>query len=48
MWWAPVLTPAEVVADPQAHAVGAFVEVPSRDGEPPRRAVTTAIRGLLG
>ncbi len=44
VWWAPVLTPAEVVADPQAHAVGAFVEVPARDGEPTRRAVATPIR----
>ena len=48
MWWAPVQTPTEAVEDPQAHAVGAFVEVPSRDGEPPRRAMATPIRALLG
>jgi crotonobetainyl-CoA:carnitine CoA-transferase CaiB-like acyl-CoA transferase len=28
VWWAPVNTPAEVVADPQADAAGAFVDVP--------------------
>ena len=28
MWWAPVQTLEEVVADPQMHAAGAFVEVP--------------------
>ncbi len=28
MWWAPVQTLDEVVADPQMHAAGAFVEVP--------------------
>jgi crotonobetainyl-CoA:carnitine CoA-transferase CaiB-like acyl-CoA transferase len=27
VWWAPVQTPAEVVADPQARAAGAFVDV---------------------
>ncbi len=31
LWWAPVLTIEEVLADPQAHAAGGFVEVP--DGE---------------
>lgn len=31
LWWAPVQTPDEVVADPQAQACGGLVEVP--DGE---------------
>ncbi len=31
LWWAPVQTIEEVLADPQAHAAGGFVEVP--DGE---------------
>jgi len=28
LWWAPVQTVQEVLADPQAHAAGGFVEVP--------------------
>jgi crotonobetainyl-CoA:carnitine CoA-transferase CaiB-like acyl-CoA transferase len=32
MWWAPVQTTTEVVADPQAIAAGAFVEVPDGAG----------------
>jgi crotonobetainyl-CoA:carnitine CoA-transferase CaiB-like acyl-CoA transferase len=28
LWWAPVQTVTEVLADPQAHAAGGFVEVP--------------------
>jgi crotonobetainyl-CoA:carnitine CoA-transferase CaiB-like acyl-CoA transferase len=28
VWWAPVQTTEELLADPQAHAAGAFVEVP--------------------
>jgi crotonobetainyl-CoA:carnitine CoA-transferase CaiB-like acyl-CoA transferase len=43
MWWAPVQTPKEVIADPQANAVGAFVEVPGNDGEEPYRAVATPV-----
>jgi crotonobetainyl-CoA:carnitine CoA-transferase CaiB-like acyl-CoA transferase len=31
MWWAPVQTTEEVVADPQAIASGAFIEVPLAD-----------------
>jgi crotonobetainyl-CoA:carnitine CoA-transferase CaiB-like acyl-CoA transferase len=31
MWWAPVQTPDEVLADPQAWAGGGFVEVPDGD-----------------
>jgi crotonobetainyl-CoA:carnitine CoA-transferase CaiB-like acyl-CoA transferase len=32
MWWAPVQTPEELLADPQAWAGGGFVEVPDADG----------------
>ncbi len=32
VWWAPVQSPAEVVADPQARAAGAFVEVRTAEG----------------
>ncbi len=32
LWWAPVQTIDEVLADPQAAAAGAFVEVPDGDG----------------
>jgi crotonobetainyl-CoA:carnitine CoA-transferase CaiB-like acyl-CoA transferase len=32
MWWAPVQTTEEVVADPQAIAAGAFVDVPLPEG----------------
>jgi crotonobetainyl-CoA:carnitine CoA-transferase CaiB-like acyl-CoA transferase len=44
LWWAPVQEAADVVVDPQAHAVGAFVEVPGADGEPPQRAVASPVR----
>jgi len=32
MWWAPVQTTEEIVADPQAEAAGAWVDVPRPDG----------------
>jgi len=32
MWWAPVQTTEDVVADPQARAAGGFVPVPQPDG----------------
>jgi len=32
LWWAPVQTIEEVLADPQAHAAGGFVEVPDGEG----------------
>ena len=32
MWWAPVQTTEEVIADPQAIAAGAFVDVPVAEG----------------
>ncbi len=34
VWWAPVQHAHEVVDDPQAHAAGGFVSVPSHTGEP--------------
>jgi crotonobetainyl-CoA:carnitine CoA-transferase CaiB-like acyl-CoA transferase len=44
LWWSPVRTPEEVVADPQALASEAFVEVPSLDGSGVHRAVATPVR----
>jgi len=44
LWWAPVQEAAEVVADPQAHAIGAFVDVPAGEGAPAHRAVATPVR----
>jgi crotonobetainyl-CoA:carnitine CoA-transferase CaiB-like acyl-CoA transferase len=32
MWWAPVQTTEDLVADPQAHAAGVFVEAPQAEG----------------
>jgi len=32
LWWAPVQAIDEVLADPQAHAAGGFVEVPDGEG----------------
>ena len=43
MWWAPVNTPAEVLADPQAIAAGAFVDVPAGEFGPAHRAVATPV-----
>ncbi len=43
LWWAPVQTAAEVVADPQAIAAGAFVDVPGNEGEEGFRAVATPV-----
>ncbi|MBA3653926.1 MAG: CoA transferase [Actinobacteria bacterium] len=44
VWWAPVQTPAEVLADPQAHAAGAFVDVPAGQGDSPaHRGIATPI-----
>jgi crotonobetainyl-CoA:carnitine CoA-transferase CaiB-like acyl-CoA transferase len=34
VWWAPAQSMAEVVEDPQLHAVGAFITVESPGGEP--------------
>jgi crotonobetainyl-CoA:carnitine CoA-transferase CaiB-like acyl-CoA transferase len=32
MWWAPVQTTEDLIADPQARAAGVFIEVPQADG----------------
>ena len=34
--WAPVQTPAQLIADPQAEAAGCFVDIPGQAGEPSR------------
>jgi crotonobetainyl-CoA:carnitine CoA-transferase CaiB-like acyl-CoA transferase len=39
VWWAPINSIADVIADPQAAAAGAFVDMTPRDGESPYRAV---------
>jgi crotonobetainyl-CoA:carnitine CoA-transferase CaiB-like acyl-CoA transferase len=44
VWWAPVNTPEDVVADPQAIAAGAFVDVPGGDGSSAHRAVASPVR----
>ncbi|MBO4253572.1 CaiB/BaiF CoA transferase family protein [Streptomyces griseorubiginosus] len=44
VWWAPVQTLAEVSADPQAEAVGAFVEQPGMGDAPPLRTVASPVR----
>jgi crotonobetainyl-CoA:carnitine CoA-transferase CaiB-like acyl-CoA transferase len=44
VWWAPVNTPEDVVADPQAIAAGAFVDVPGGRGSTAHRAVATPVR----
>jgi len=44
VWWAPVQTPAQIVNDPQAHAVHAFTEVPSPDGGDPIPSVASPVR----
>ena len=43
VWWAPVHTMADVVADPQADAAGAFVDVPEGGGAAAHRAVATPV-----
>ncbi len=44
LWWAPVQTPEQVVNDPQAHAAGAFVEIPGPDGNGSQRAVAAPVQ----
>ena len=39
VWWAPINSIFDVIADPQAQANGAFVDMTPRDGEAPYRAV---------
>jgi crotonobetainyl-CoA:carnitine CoA-transferase CaiB-like acyl-CoA transferase len=43
VWWAPVNTPEEVLADPQAIAAGAFIDVPAGEGAPAHQAVASPI-----
>jgi crotonobetainyl-CoA:carnitine CoA-transferase CaiB-like acyl-CoA transferase len=43
VWWAPINTLADVIADEQAIASGAFVDMVPRDGEDPYQAVATPI-----
>jgi crotonobetainyl-CoA:carnitine CoA-transferase CaiB-like acyl-CoA transferase len=43
VWWAPVQTAAEVLADPQAIAAGAFVDLPAGVDSPAHRAVASPI-----
>jgi crotonobetainyl-CoA:carnitine CoA-transferase CaiB-like acyl-CoA transferase len=43
VWWAPVNSPADVLADPQALATGAVVDVPGGPGAPAHRAVATPV-----
>ena len=43
VWWAPVQTPAEVVADPQALAADAIVDVPAGAGAPAHRAINSPV-----
>jgi crotonobetainyl-CoA:carnitine CoA-transferase CaiB-like acyl-CoA transferase len=43
VWWAPVSTLEEVVADPQVIAAGALVDVPGGAGAPPHRGVATPV-----
>jgi crotonobetainyl-CoA:carnitine CoA-transferase CaiB-like acyl-CoA transferase len=44
VWWAPVSTPAEVVADPQALAAGAFIDVPGGGWVEGHRAVASPVQ----
>jgi crotonobetainyl-CoA:carnitine CoA-transferase CaiB-like acyl-CoA transferase len=44
VWWAPVNTLPEVLEDPQAVAVGAFVDVPGGEAGPAHRAVASPVR----
>ena len=44
VWWAPVNTADDVLADPQAIAAGAFVDVPAGAGSSAHRAVASPVR----
>ena len=39
VWWAPINSIFDVIADPQAQANGAFIDMTPREGEAPYRAV---------
>ena len=43
VWWAPVNSIVDVIADPQAAAAGAFVDMTPREGEAPYRAVASPL-----
>lgn len=43
VWWAPINTIADVIADPQAIASGAFIDMPSVEGEPVYRSVASPV-----
>jgi crotonobetainyl-CoA:carnitine CoA-transferase CaiB-like acyl-CoA transferase len=43
VWWAPLNSIADVVADPQAIAAGAFVDMTPQPGEAPYRAVNSPV-----
>jgi len=43
VWWAPANTAEEAVADPQALAAGAVVDVPEGEGAPAHRAIATPV-----
>jgi crotonobetainyl-CoA:carnitine CoA-transferase CaiB-like acyl-CoA transferase len=43
VWWAPLNSIPEVIADPQARAAGAFVAMSPRDGEAPYEAVNNPV-----
>lgn len=42
--WAPLMRPADVFADPQAHAAGAYVKVPEEDGSGTYLAPASPVR----
>ena len=44
VWWAPVNTADDVIADPQAIAAGAFIDVPAAAGSDAHRAVASPVR----
>jgi crotonobetainyl-CoA:carnitine CoA-transferase CaiB-like acyl-CoA transferase len=44
VWWAPVNTADDVIADEQAIVTGAFVDVPAGGGASAHRAVATPVR----
>ncbi len=43
VWWAPINSIVDAIADPQVQASGAFVEMTPRDGEAPYRAVNSPV-----
>jgi crotonobetainyl-CoA:carnitine CoA-transferase CaiB-like acyl-CoA transferase len=43
VWWAPINSIADVIADPQAIAAGAFVDMTPRPGEAPYQAVASPV-----